>query len=44
LRQHVITASPELLAAIDEAEESFEKEGGIPIEDVETMIKSWPTK
>ena len=44
LRQHVITASPELLAAIDEAEESFEKEGGIPIEDVETMIKSWPAK
>jgi len=25
LRQHVIAASPELLAAIDEADESFEK-------------------
>jgi hypothetical protein len=44
LRQHVIAASPELLAAIDEADESFEKEGGIPIEEVETMIKSWPAK
>ena len=44
LRQHVIAASPELLAAIDEADESFDKEGGTPIEEVETMIKSWPTK
>jgi len=44
LRQHVIAASPELLAAIDEADESFEKEGGISIEEVESMIKSWPTK
>ena len=44
LRQHVIAASPELLAAIDEADASFEKEGGVPIEDVETTMKSWPTK
>jgi hypothetical protein len=44
LRQHVLAASPELLAAIDEADESFEKEGGIPIAEVETTIKSWPTK
>jgi len=44
LRQHVITASPELLAAVDEADKSFEKEGGIPIEEFETVIKSWPTK
>jgi hypothetical protein len=44
LRQHVIKASPELLAAIDEAEQSFEKEGGVPIEKVEAMLKSWPTK
>jgi hypothetical protein len=28
LRQHVITASPDLLAAIDEADASFEKDGG----------------
>ena len=44
LRQHVITASSELLAAVDEADKSFEKEGGIPIEEFETVIKSWPTK
>jgi hypothetical protein len=44
LRQHVIAPSPELLAAIDEADESFDKEGGMPIDDFETMIKSWPAK
>ncbi len=44
LRQHIITASPELLAAIDKAEESFEKEGGTPVEEIEKMTKSWPTK
>jgi hypothetical protein len=44
LRQQVIPASPELLAAIDAADESFEKEGGIPIDDVEATVKSWPTK
>jgi len=44
LRQHAISASPELLAAIDKADESFEKEGGIPIEDFEKQVKSWPTK
>jgi len=44
LRQHVIAASPELLSAIDEADASFEKEGGVPIEEIETMIKSWPSK
>ena len=44
LRQHSISASPELLAAIDEADASFEKEGGTPIEQIEAAVKSWPTK
>jgi hypothetical protein len=44
LRQQLISASPELLAAIDEADASFEKEGGIPIEQVELMMKTWATK
>jgi len=44
LRQHVIAASPELLAAVDKADASFEKEGGIPVEEIETMVKSWITK
>jgi len=44
LRQQMISASPELLAAIDEADASFEKEGGFPIEQVEAMVKTWTTK
>ena len=41
LRQHAISASPELLAAIDEADAS---EGGKSIEQIEAEIKSWLTK
>jgi hypothetical protein len=44
LRQHAIAASPELLAAIDEADASFATEGGKPIEEVEAAVKSWLTK
>ena len=44
LRQHVIKPSPELLDAIDEAEKSFEKEGGMSIEEIEAAIKSWSTE
>ncbi len=35
-----LTASPELLAAVDEADASWEKEGGVPIEDVRRTIGS----
>ncbi len=44
LRQQMISASPELLAAIDAADASFENEGGIPIEQIEEMVKMWVTK
>jgi hypothetical protein len=44
LRQHAITASPEVLAAIDEADASFAAEGGKPIDEVEASVKSWLTK
>jgi len=44
LRQQVITPSPELLTAIDEAEKSFEEEGGLTIEEIQAAIKSWSTK
>jgi hypothetical protein len=44
LRQHAISASPELVAAIDEADASFEKEGGKSIEQMEAAVKSWPTR
>ena len=39
-----LTASPELLAAMDEADASWEKEGGVPIEDARRTIGSWPGK
>jgi len=39
-----LTASPELLAAVDEADASWEKEGGVPLEDVRRTIASWPGK
>ncbi len=35
-----LTASPELLAAVDEADASWEKEDGVPIEDVRRTISS----
>jgi hypothetical protein len=44
LRQHAVPASPELLAAIDEADASFAREGGKPIAEVESAIKSWLTR
>jgi hypothetical protein len=44
LREQMIKASPDLLAAIDEADASFAKEGGFPIEQVEAMVKAWTTK
>jgi hypothetical protein len=44
LRQHAIAASPELLAAIDEADASFASGGGKSIEQIEAEVKSWLTK
>jgi len=44
LRQHSLSASPELIAAIDEADASFAVDGGKPIEHVEAAVKSWLTK
>jgi hypothetical protein len=40
----VLGASPELLAAIDEADESFSKEGGTDIEEARRILGSWNTK
>jgi isochorismate synthase EntC len=44
LRQHFVSASPELLAAIDEADASFAADGGKPVDEVEAAVKSWLTK
>ncbi len=42
LRQHVVGASPELLAAIEEADASFEKDDDISIEKIEAVVKRAP--
>jgi hypothetical protein len=41
---HTLEASPELLAAIDEADESFAKEGGVSINEARRIAASWNTK
>lgn len=43
-REHVVEASPELLAAIDEADEAFAKEGGVSVEEARRIVASWNTK
>jgi hypothetical protein len=44
LRQHAIAASPELLAAIDEADASFTPGSGKTLEQIEAEAKTWLTK
>jgi len=39
-----LEASPELLAAIDEADESFAKDGGIELSKARRIVESWGTK
>jgi hypothetical protein len=39
-----LAASPELLAAIDAADESFAKEGGVSIDEARRIAASWNTK
>jgi len=39
-----IEASPELLAAIDAADESFAKEGGVSVDEARRLVASWNTK
>ncbi len=39
-----VEASPELLAAIDAADESFAKEGGVGVDEARRMLASWNTK
>ncbi len=36
--------SPEMLAAIDEADRSLVEEGGVPIEEVRRNLKKWITR
>ena len=44
LEGRVLSASPELLAAVDEADASWDKEGGVPVEEARRKFGSWPGK
>jgi hypothetical protein len=43
-QKRTLEASPELLAAIDAADESFAKEGGVSVDDARRIVASWNTK
>jgi len=36
--------TPQMLAAIDEADRSLEEEGGVPVEEVRRKIRRWITR
>jgi hypothetical protein len=40
----MIEATPELLAAIDEADESFSKDNGVSVDEARRIAASWNTK
>ena len=39
-----VEATPELLAAIDEADAAFAKEGGVSVDEARRIVASWNTK
>ena len=39
-----VEAGPELLDAIDAADESFAKEGGVDVDETRRIVASWNTK
>jgi len=43
-RGQMVEASPELLAAIDEADEMFAQEGGVTVEEARRVAALWNTK
>ena len=43
LAARLIEETPEMLAAIDEADRSLAAEGGVPIEDVRRNLRQWIT-
>jgi hypothetical protein len=43
-RGQTVEASPELLAAIDAADESLTKEGGVSVAEARQIVGSWNTK
>ena len=43
LNARLIEETPEMLAAIDEADRSLATEGGVPVEEVRRNLRSWIT-
>lgn len=43
LAARLIAETPEMLAAIDEADRSLAAEGGVPVEDVRRNLRQWIT-
>ncbi len=43
-QKRTLDASPELLAAIDAADDSFDKDGGVSVEEARRILESWNTK
>ena len=41
---YTVEASPELLAAIDDADESFAKQGGVSSDDARRIVALWNMK
>ena len=41
LNARLIEETPEMLAAIDEADRSLAAEGGVPVEEVRKKIQAW---
>ncbi len=43
LNARLIEETPEMIAAIDEADRSLATEGGVPVEDVRRNLRQWIT-
>lgn len=43
LTSRLVGETPEMLAAIDEADRSLAAEGGVPVEDVRRNLRQWIT-
>jgi hypothetical protein len=43
-RGQMVDASPELLAAIDDADEAFAKDGGVTVAQARDIVASWSTR
>lgn len=44
LNARLVEETPEMLAAIDEADRSLATEGGVPVEEVRRNLRQWITR